>query len=64
MRKLSTDRCGQLFNVVFLAREEKVTLTFNLCPEIGLSNGSTGKFVDIKYRDGESPQNKNIPDCI
>ena len=64
MRKLSTNRCGQLFNVIFLAREEKVTLAFNLCPEIGLANGSTGKVVDIKYRYYESPQNKNIPYCI
>ena len=55
MGKLSTDRCGQLFNVIFLAREAKVTLTFNLCPEIGLENDSTGKVFDIKYRDDESP---------
>ena len=61
MRKLSTDRCGKLFNVDFLAREAKVTLTFNLCPDIGLANGYTGKVVDIKYWDDESPQNKNIP---
>ena len=55
MGKLSTDRCGQLFKVIFLAREAKVTLTFNLCPDIGLANGSTGNVVDIKYRDDESP---------
>ena len=60
MRKLSTDRCGQLFNVIFLASEAKVTLTFNLYPEIGLANGSTGKVVNIKYLDDESLQNKNI----
>ena len=64
MRKLSTNWCGQLFNVIFLACEEKVTLKFNLCPEIGLANGSTGKAVDIKYQDDESPQNQNIPYCI
>ena len=60
-RKLSTNRCGKLFNVIFLASEAKVILTFNLCTDIGLANGSTGKVVDIKYRDDESPQNKNIP---
>ena len=64
MRKLSTDRCGKLFNVIFLAREAKLTLTFNLCPDIGLANGSTGKVVYIKYRDDESPHNKDITYCI
>ena len=39
-------------------------MKFNLCPDIGLANGSTGKVVDIKYQDDESPQNKNIPYCV
>ena len=64
MRKLRPDRCGGLTNVLFLSNDSRVTLTYNLCPEIGLANGSTGKVIDVKYREGESPQNKDLPYCV
>ena len=70
MKKVPADRCGQLHNVLFLARDSKVTLTNNLCPELGLANGSTGKVKDILYRPGESsrenPQTKkaDLPYCV
>jgi len=63
MRKLRADRCGQLNNVLFLSRDAKVTLTYNLCPEIGLANGSTGIVKDVVYKTGESPK-KHIPYCV
>ena len=66
MKKLATDRCGQLTNVLFLARDAKVTLTYNLCPELGLANGSTGKVKDVVYLPGESPggDEPDLPYCV
>ena len=55
MKKQKTDRCGLLPNVLYLAPKAKVTLTFNLCPELGLANGSTGVVKDILYSPGTKP---------
>ena len=71
MKKLPTDRCGQLNNVLFLARDAKVTLTFNLSPELGLANGSTGKVKDVIYLEGTKPVDQpprpsevDLPYCV
>ncbi|CAJ1945762.1 unnamed protein product [Cylindrotheca closterium] len=65
MKALSVDRCGGLYNVLFLAIGAEVPLTYNLCPKLGLANGSTGKVVGIKYRQKESPQTKkHLPYCV
>ena len=63
MRQQTPDRCGQLHNVLFLARGAKVTLTYNLSPEIGLANGSSRVVKDVVYRAGESPK-KHLPYCV
>ena len=55
MKKQTTDWCGQLPNVLYLACEAKVTLTYNLCPELGLANGSTGVVKGIIYSLGTKP---------
>ena len=61
MRKLRPDRCGGLTNVLFLSNDSRVTLTYNLCPEIGLANGSTGKVIDSRIEKGKVHKTKIYP---
>ena len=53
----------RLIEELFLQIESRVMITWNICSEIGLSNGSTGIVKDIIYKQGESPI-KHRPFCI
>jgi ATP-dependent exoDNAse (exonuclease V) alpha subunit len=44
-------------NVLYLAVTAKVVLESNLCPEVGLANGSTGFIKDIVYDDDKLAPN-------
>jgi hypothetical protein len=57
-KKLSPDRFYGLKNLTFLAVGASVVLETNLCPELGLANGSTGLIRDIVYRTNELPPTK------
>ena len=51
-----------LKNLLFLAVGAKVVLEFNLCPELGLSNGCTGVIKDIVYGDEENSKPPGLPE--
>ena len=48
-RKIRADKFYGLKNLLFLAVGAKVVLEYNLCPELGLSNGCTGIVKEIVY---------------
>ena len=52
-KAMPSDRFRGLQSKVYLAVEAKVLLTWNLKPECGLSNGSTGTLKDYIFGDGD-----------
>ena len=62
--RLKPDKCGGLANKLYLAVGAKVMLTYNLRPELGLANGSTGEVVDRIWNAGEHPRDSDLPYCI
>jgi Helitron helicase-like domain at N-terminus/PIF1-like helicase len=49
-RAMSSDRFMGLQNTMFFSIDSTVVLTWNLWPEMGLSNGSTGVVKEIEFR--------------
>ena len=48
-----------------LCRNAKVSITGNnICPQIGLFNGSIGTVLDIVYKENESPNNFALPSYV
>jgi hypothetical protein len=62
-RNLSSDFFRGLENEIFLAIGAQVTLTTNLNPQWGLTNGVKGTIVDIIFRDDSCP-NKDQPSFL
>jgi ATP-dependent DNA helicase PIF1 len=56
-KKTSSERFHGLRNVLYLAVSAKVVLESNICPEVGLANGSTGTIKDIVYDDDKLAPN-------
>ena len=57
------EQCGGLTNDLYLCRRAFVMITHNLCPQMGLADGSTGFVVDIQFRDEDDPKT-DLPYCI
>ena len=55
-RKRKPDYFQQLVNHEYYAVNSKVLLTKNLKPELGLANGTTGKVMDIVWKDGSTDE--------
>jgi len=55
-RKKTSDYFQQLVNHEYYSVSSKVLLTKNLKPELGLANGTTGKVIDIVWKEGTTDQ--------
>ena len=67
---MTCDKFGGLQRFAYLCIGSTVVLTTNLCPEMGLSNGSTGIVKDIEFRGVNPPVEegswnpKTLPYCV
>ena len=54
-KKMSPDDMSGLEPITFLAKQDRVMLTMNLWPGVGLCNGATGTVVDIIFQNNHQP---------
>ena len=60
----SADSSGGLVRTLYLCKEARVSLVYNMNVEWGLFNRSVGKIVDIVYLNGRKPLDGGFPDIV